>query len=373
MIPGPVALSPAVLAAAAEPPVSHVSPVGIASFGDALRAMRRVWAVGDDHQPFLLAGSGTLAMESAASNTTEPGQRALVLVSGVFGDRMARILERRGVTVEKVTAPVGEPVSTAAAAEAMDRLRPHVVFVTHVDTSTGVRTDPGPIGAMARARGALLVVDGVCSVGGEAPPVADVVLTASQKALGAPPGLALLVASPAALQARLAQTSPPPLYVDWEEWLPIHRAYEEGRPSYFATPATSLVRAMATALGEIEDPAATVARHAAVAEGMRRAWSALGLRLVPTEVAHTASTLSALWLPEGTDASFVGRIGAQGVAVAGGLHSEIRARTFRVGHMGWVTTQPALLARTVRAVGVAMRESGLEVDVDAAVAALTEG
>jgi alanine-glyoxylate transaminase/serine-glyoxylate transaminase/serine-pyruvate transaminase len=246
------------------------------------------------------------------------------------------------------------------------------VFATHVDTSTGVRLDVRALAALTRARGVLSVLDSVCAVGGEVCEQAawdiDVVLAASQKALGAAPGLALLVVSPRALDARRDLRVPPPLFLDLEEWLPVHHALEGGVPSYFATPPTSLVRALATALGEL-DVAASVAQHARVAAGLRAAWRHLGLALVPDE-ADAANTLSALWIPNGVETQLPRRVAEQGVLVAGALHPALRPRSFRVGHMGFVTRRPDLLERCVRAIGNALADSGRAVDIPSAVAAL---
>ena len=101
---------------------------------------------------------------------------------------------------------------------------------------------------------------------------------------------------------------------------------------------------------------------------MRAAWAALGLRPVPGDLA--ANTLSALYFPEGVDATLVAKIAARGVTVAGGLHPAIRTQYFRVGHMGYAVTRPDMLERTVEAVAGALRESGVAVDAGAAVAAV---
>lgn len=385
MIPGPVEVSPAVEAACSGPPSSHVSPELVAAFGDALRAMRPAWRASPESAPFVVAGSGSLAMEMAVVNLLDPGQRVLVVHSGYFSDRMAQMLRRRGVEVERVVAEAGDAPAAAAVGAALDTNPADAVFVTHVDTSTGVRADVEGIAAEARRAGCLLVVDGVCATGGERFEMeawgADVYLTASQKALGLPPGLALLVASPRALATRLALKSPPPLSLDWESWRPVHEAYEAGRPSYFATPATPLVRGLTVGLRELletrEGPLvgmeAAWARHARVGGAMRAAWAALGLRLLPRAEALAANTLSALWLPDGADATLPARVAARGVYVAGGLLPELRARYFRVGHMGWATLQPEMLERTVRAVAGALGEFGLPVDEERAVAGLYGG
>lgn len=378
MIPGPVELSPAVLAAAAGPPPGHTSPRLMEAFGSSLERMRRVWQADAGSQPFVLAGSGTLAMEAAAANLIEPGDRALVVNSGYFSDRMVEILRRHGADVVQVAAPVGDAPSPEEVRQALDGPSTpfRALFATHVDTSTGVLVDPEPLCRLAREAGILSVFDGVCAAAGErfdmAAWGADLYFTASQKALGLPPGLALMVASERALTVRAGRGSPPPpLYLDWESWLPIHRAYEERKPSYFATPATSLIMALEAGLGEIleEGIEARIEAHARSAATLRAAWRALGLRSVPRE-AVTGNTLSVLLFPEGIDGALLPRIAARGVIVAGGLHPAVKATSFRVGHMGYTATRPDWLRRTVEAIGGALRESGTETDLDAALAAL---
>lgn len=378
MIPGPVELSPAVQAAAAAPPPGHTTPRLIEAFGASLERMRQVWRAGETSQPFVLAGSGTLAMEVAAANLIEPGDRALVVSTGYFSERMTEILRRNGAEVIEVTAPVGDAPSPEEIRETLDRNAPFkALFATHVDTSTGVRVDPEPLCRLAREAGILSVFDGVCATAGErfemADWEADLYFTGSQKALGLPPGLALMVASERALSTRADRKAPPPpLYLDWQSWLPIHRAYEERRPSYFATPATSLVMALEAGLGEIVENGveSRVETHTRAAAALRAAWRALGLRFVPRTEPLTANTLSALLFPEGVDAILLPKIAARGVIVAGGLHPAVRATSFRVGHMGYTMTRPDSLRRTVEAVGGALKEQGADVDVAAALAAL---
>src|SRR3954462_4172878 len=107
MIPGPVEISPAVLAAASVPPPSHTSPRLIEAFGSSIERMRQVWQADAASQPFLVTGSGTLAMEMAAANLIEPGDRALVVVTGYFSERMAEILRRHGAEVVTIEGAVG--------------------------------------------------------------------------------------------------------------------------------------------------------------------------------------------------------------------------------------------------------------------------
>jgi alanine-glyoxylate transaminase / serine-glyoxylate transaminase / serine-pyruvate transaminase len=381
MIPGPVEVSPGVLRAFSVPPPGHTAPALIAAFGEALAAMRRVWAAEPSSQPFVVGGGGTLAMEMAVANLVSPGDRVVVVETGYFSVRMAEMLRRQGAVTVEVSAPAGGAPAVGEVRAALDRDRSaagagapcKALFATHVDTSTGVRLDPEPLARLARQEGMLAVFDGVCAAAGEpfemAAWGADLYLTASQKALGVPPGLALMVAGPRALAARAARPGPPPpMYLDWEVWQPVMRAYEERRPAYFSTPPTNLVLALAAALREIESEgvAQRVARHARAAAALRAAWQELGLHLLPSSPDLAANTLSALCLPTSSTsptppdaAAVVAAIGARGVTVATGLLPEIRSRYFRVGHMGWVIGRPDLLRRTVAAVAGALGDSGL--------------
>jgi len=388
MIPGPVEVSPGVLAAFSAPPPGHTAPPLIAAFGEALESMRRVWLAEPSSQPFVVGGGGTAAMDMAVANLVSPGDRVAVVKTGYFSDRMAEMLRRQGaatleIGAEPGGAPSPEEVREALAAGSASGAGPcRALFATHVDTSTGVRIDPGPLARLAREHGMIAVFDGVCAAAGErfemAAWDADVYLTASQKALGLPPGLALMVVSKRALAARAARRgTPPPMYLDWEAWLPVMRAYEERRPAYFSTPPTNLVLALAAGLAEIESDgvAARFASHARAAAALRAAWRALGLRLLPARDDLAADTLSALLLPAATaeaaaaspgagsaraDApAVVARIAEHGVTVATGLLPDLRSRYFRVGHMGWVVGRPDLLRRTVAAVASALRDCGL--------------
>jgi alanine-glyoxylate transaminase/serine-glyoxylate transaminase/serine-pyruvate transaminase len=372
MIPGPVPVAPEVAARCAQAP-SHVAPAFVATFQQVLHDQLTVWGADASHHPFVVPGGGTVAMEAAATNLVECGDRVVVVVTGVFGHRMAEMLRRRGADVVCVTAEVGE---VPRMDEVREALQPGAValFATHVDTSTGVRVDPEALAQLAMQHGALSVFDGVCATAAErfhqADWGADVYLTASQKALSVPPGLALWVMSDRALQRRRALTQPPPMSLDALEWLPVMEAYRGGRGAYFSTPATGLVGGLAVSMGSMvsEGMPAVVARQLRCARALRRAWSELGLRLVAAE-GHAAHTLSALHYPEGVGDELLGAIAQRGVSVAGGLHPMLKGRSLRVGHMGWVLTQEPVLVDTVRAIGEALVSVGHDCDPDAAVAA----
>ena len=381
MIPGPVEVSPAVQAAFTVAPPGHLAPDVIEAFGASLEMMRRVWLAPASSQPFVVPGSGTTAMEMAVANLIEPGDAVVVVNTGYFSDRIVEMLRRSGADVVDLTAVPGEVPNASRAEGAFDDFTRagktvKALFATHVDTSTGALCDPRPLAAIARARGALSIFDGVCATAAERFEMdawgADVYFTASQKAIGLPPGLALLVASERALAARDARKAVPALSHDWHSWRPVMQAYEGRKPAYFATPPTNLILALSVGLSEIlaDGMEARFALHERGARALQAAWSVLGLRSVSTREQNAAHALSALRFPLGVDASLPARIAERGVYVAGGLHPAIRTEYFRVGHMGYSLTRADFLMRCVEAVAGGLTSFGLAVDAEAAVAAL---
>ena len=377
MIPGPIEFTPEVMRAMGMPTTSHVAPNFIEAFGQALERMREVFLC-PSGQPFVVAGSGTLAMDMAAANLIEPGDRALVVNAGVFGDRFAAILERYGAEVTQVRAPaVGDVPPLEEVEAALKRGGVKLMTITHVDTSTAVITDVKELAALGREHGALVVVDGVCAVAGEEMRQEewgiDLALTASQKAIGVPPGLALLMAGPRAMEAFRQRKAPVSnYYADWANWLPIMEAYEARRPSYFGTPPVNLIWALNVSLGQIleEGMEARFARHRRLSRAFKAAMAALGLEQVPTRPEIAAHTLTAPYFPEGIDRRMLATVKEAGVIVAGGLHPRIKERYFRVGHMGVVS--PSDILATVGAIEKGLARAGHRFEPGAGLAAAQE-
>jgi alanine-glyoxylate transaminase/serine-glyoxylate transaminase/serine-pyruvate transaminase len=373
MIPGPIEFDPAVLAALGAPTTSHVAPDFIAAFGQALERLREVFLC-PDGQPLVVAGSGTLAMDLAGANLIESGDRALVVNTGYFSDRFGDLLARYGAEVTHVRAPVGGRPALDEVEAALKRGPFKLMTVTHVDTSTGVITDVQRLAALARRYDTLIVVDGVCSVAGEELRMAewgvDVALTASQKAIGVPPGLALLVAGPRALAAWQARTTPVGnYYADWSNWLPIMQAYEARRPGYFGTPPVNLIWALNVSLGQIlaEGMEARFRRHRALGRAFKAAMVSLRLEQVPLELEYAANTLTAPYYPAGVSAAeLLPRVKAAGAVLAGGLHPTIKERYFRIGHMGPITLGDLLA--TIGAIETGLATCGHEFDPGAGLA-----
>ncbi|HUS86507.1 MAG TPA: alanine--glyoxylate aminotransferase family protein [Bacteroidales bacterium] len=359
MIPGPIEFEPAVLQALGEPTTSHVAPDFISIFGQSLDMMREVWQA-PAAQPFILAGSGTLAMDSAGANMIEPGDNALVISTGYFGDRYANLLERYGANVNILKSELGATVSDERIEAELQKGAYKVLTFTHVDTSTAVKVDPRAIGKLGRRYGVVTILDGVCSVAGEEIRQAewgiDIVLTASQKAIGVPPGLALLMVSPEAMEVwKNRKTAVGNYYADWNNWLPIMEAYKERRPSYFATPAVNLVASLKVSLEHIieEGMDARFKRHMVGGKAFRAAFKSLGLSQIPLNDNIAANTLSAPYFPDGINGQdLLSAINRAGVITAGGLLPGIKDKYFRIGHMGAVSKNDIIV--TISAI-----ESGL--------------
>ena len=349
MIPGPIEFDSDVLAAMSIPTESHVSPDFIECFGQCLDSMLEIWQA-PKGQAFIVAGSGTLSMDMAAANLVERGDKVLVVSSGYFGERFDTIFRRYGAATKILEVAPGEHVSLEIIEKELQENEYKILSFTHVDTSTGVLMDAQSIGNLCRKYGVLSILDGVCSVAAEEINQEawglDVVLTASQKAIGVPPGLALLVASPLALKTwSTRKTEVANYYSDWTNWLPIMQAYQSRNGSYFGTPPVNLIMALKVSLNKIktEGIQARFSRHKFLSQAFQKALKSIGFNMVPSKPSHTASTLSAVYYPEDIQAAgFLKSINEKNVIVAGGLHPEIKHLYFRVGHMGSVNSNDVM-------------------------------
>ncbi len=349
MIPGPIEFEPKVLQALGAPTDSHVAPSFIETFGNSLELMRTVWQ-SPTGQPFIMAGSGTLAMDMAVVNLIEPNDNVLIISTGYFGERYADICKRYGANVTILTTDVGNIVSLNTIEKELSTKNYKLLTMTHVDTSTGVLVNPEPIAKLGSKYNTLTVLDGVCSVAGEEINQdnwkIDVVLTASQKAIGVPPGLALLMISEKAMDVFKNRKTPVQnYYADFTHWLPIMKAYESKNPSYFGTPPVNLITALEVSLQHIvsEGMETRFLRHKKIATAFREAMLVLGLKLLPVHKNISANTLTAVYYPENIDGStFLKHVGNNDIILAGGLLPSHKTQYFRIGHMGSVNNNDIL-------------------------------
>ncbi len=373
LIPGPTMVQPEVLAALARETLSHTDPRFVEIYRHALTRTRELFAC-HQGEVFVLAGSGTLAMEMSLLNTVQAGERILVLSQGYFGDRFVQIAQRYGILVDCLTAEWGRRVAAPEVASMLSRNRYRAVTITHVDTSTGVQADLETLVPLIKQHGALVILDGVCasaaleeSMSGESGNPAstlDVVLTGSQKAIGLPPGLLVLAMGEQAMAARRAMPTVPAYYGDVLNWLPVMQ-----NPSrYFATPPVNLIVAYETGLEGIfaEGLPARYARHRAQARAFRAAMRSMGFTVLAEEDL-AAPTVSCLLYPGGIeDVAFRKGLAQRGVIVAGGL-AHLQGKAFRLGHLGNVTARE--LRQAVIAMAEVLQEMGNPADREPALRA----
>eukprot|EP01083_Nonionella_stella_P030796 84346_1 len=379
MIPGPTEFSEDVLAEFGKQSYSHVAPQFLEIFSASLALFRGLLKT-KAAQPFIISGSGSLGWEFIAANFVQRGDTALVLHHGYFADSFKDCLEIHGISTEQTPdIPAGDAISPAVLEEILTTRENRkespfkLIGISHVDTSTGVRADiQGLCEVIKRVSpGTLIAVDGVCSFGAEEFRFdewgVDLAFTGSQKALGVPPGLMLLMVSKNAMdtfESRILTTPPTSYYCNVANWLKIMRAYEEKRPSYFATPAVNHVCALRVALEDIMNRGidTVVASTQTTADKFRAACKAMGLKLVSAE-GVSANTMTAAYFPEGVDGPrFLKDVKKGGVIIAGGLHKDIKARYFRVGHMGVSAYESKRtdVRDTVKAIEAALRMQGVD-------------
>lgn len=367
LIPGPTPVHPRVLDGLARPTVSHVAPAFIETFGACLANLRTI-AGGGNAQPFVVAGAGTLAMEMALVNFLAPGERLLILSQGYFGDRYSQVAEAFGIPFDLIQSAWGHAVAPEELERALATGSYSVVAMTHVDTSTGTAAPIAAYAELLQGRAELAVVDGVCATAGMEERFddwgLDVLFTGAQKALGAPPGVAILLASRRALDKRRSLDRVPAFYADLLRWLPIM----EDPGKYFSTPAVNEIVALyeATQLALHEGLPARYARHRALARSVRAGLAAVGLEPF-TAGDCLADTLSVLRYPPGVDdAAFRAQMARRGVIVAGALGA-IAGQATRIGHMGNIGS--AEVCRLLQAAEESLRALGRTVPPGSAVAA----
>lgn len=349
--PGPSPVSARVQAALSTPQRSHLDAELVGLLDGIRTRLSRVFRAAPDARTLAISGTGTAAMEAAVANVTEPGRRALVVVSGYFGARLAEMLTRYGAEVVRLDVEWGRAAETDAVAGAIAQGRPDIVAVVHAETSTGVRNPIAEIARAARAVDALVVVDAVTSLGALPLDVAawdiDVCYACSQKGLGAPAGLSPLMFSPRALARRVACRS---FYFD----LALLESYWIER-KYHHTISAPLVFALAEALAELEDEGleARWQRHEATHLAFVQALAGIGLSLLPA-AADRLWSLNAVRVPAGVDDAAVRAALRRHdrIEIGAGL-GPLAGRVWRVGLMGSGSSL-ANVERVTRALAVAL-------------------
>ncbi|MBV8636444.1 MAG: alanine--glyoxylate aminotransferase family protein [Candidatus Eremiobacteraeota bacterium] len=359
-LPGPVPVAQPVLEAMAWPMINHRGP----EFADLLARMERGMQpiFGTERDVLFLGSSGTGGLETAVANCFSPGDSLLSVPVGVFGKRLADIARTYGCNVEVLETPLGAAVDAKALRERLARDAGRTIkgiLLTQNETSTGVQNNMRELAAAIRDHGALTIVDAVSGLG--ASPFEmddwgyDVVVSASQKAIAVPPGIAMVAVSDRAWQA-IERATIPRFYFD------LRKAREFARKGQTAwTPPISIFYALAVALERFHADGleANYARHARYASAIRAAFEALGFTIFSRSDAHSVTVVAAT-PPSGVECAALLKTLREnyGVVLSGG-QGELTGKIVRMGTMGDVSE--ADLVGAIGAIELALADRGVAV------------
>lgn len=375
LIPGPTPVIDSIYDAMGQETRSHTDPRFTSIYKESIDMTREMFNT--DGDVFVISGSGTLAMEMALVNTVAAGEKILVVSQGYFGDRFIKIGEAFGIEVEVLQSDWGQQITAEQVEEKLKSGTFKAVTLTHADTSTGVVADLDALVPVIKKHGALLILDGVVATAameedmsktyGHADYKIDVILTGSQKAIGVPPGLAIIAFSKTALAARAKIERVPAYYADIYNWQPVM----EDPSKYFATPPINMIYAYHEGMRLVleEGLENRYARHVGFGKAVRAGLAEYGMVALASEDI-AAPTLSCILYPDGVDdAAFRAALAKKGVICAGSL-AHLAGKAFRIGHMGNTTAE--MLEKAVDLIGEALNEIGYPVNQADAVAKFKE-
>ena len=345
--PGPSAVSARVLNAMTKPIMGYLDPEFINLMDSVADMLRQVFGA---QEGFTLpvSGTGSAGMEAGLANLLEPGDLAVVAAHGFFGDRLTDIAARQGATVVQVNTDWGSVIDPQAVEEELNK-HPKVklLAVVHAETSTGVLQPLRELSDLAHSHDALFLVDAVTSLGGNPVDVDEMAIdycySATQKCLGAPPGLAPVILSAQASRVIEERTEPPrSWYLDLGL---LQRYWAGGTRVYHHTAPTTMIYALREALRMVleEGLENRYARHQRNGRAFRSGLEALGLQMLVPEERCTYQLVSVL-VPDGVDdVALRGRLLRDyNVEIGGGL-GQLRGKIWRVGLMGESSTAANVL------------------------------
>ncbi len=337
LAPGPTPVPPEVLLAMARPMIHHRAPEFDRLFAEVREGLK--WLFQTRNDVLMLAASGTGGMEGAVANFLSPGDKALCINGGKFGERWTKLCKTFGAQVTELKVEWGRAVDPQAVADTLKK-DPSIkaVYVQASETSTGVAHDVKTLARIVKEyEGTILVVDAITALGvfdlRTDEWEIDVVVTGSQKALMLPPGLAFVSVSDKAWQ--MAEKAK-----NMSFYFNLRRERDNQQKNQTAyTPAVSLIIGLQEVLKMLkaEGLESVFARQGTLARAMREGVKAAGLSLFPKE--SPSDALTAISAPEGVDGQAVYKnLRLQyGITAAGG-QDHLKGKIFRVSHMGYMDT-----------------------------------
>jgi aspartate aminotransferase-like enzyme len=365
--PGPAPVPPEVLLEMARPIIHHRTPEFSMALDSAREKMKPLY--GTASEVIILSASGTGAMEAAVINLLQPGEHAIFVNGGKFGERWGKLLAAFGVIGHEVRVEWGRaarPEQVEDAFKAYPQSR--ALLVQASETSTCAVHPVAAMGEVTRKRDAMLIVDGITSVGVFEQKMdewgVDAFVTGSQKALMLPPGLGMVAMSSRALDvAKTVKT--PRFYFDLLKELKAQR--DEHTTAW--TAPVSLIFGLNKSLEMIhaETLPHVYARHALMAEATREASRALGLKLLSPD--NPAPGVTGILVPEGLDGGKLVKFlrDSLGVSIQGG-QDQMKGKLVRIGHMGFLSPFDMLIA--VGALEMGLEQIGAKFELGAGVAAV---
>ncbi len=339
---------PRVLQAMASPVIGHLDPAFLMLMTTIQRQLRRLFQTTNTFT-IAVSGTGSAGMEAAVVNLVEPGDAVIVGVNGLFGSRIATMVERCGGKPIRIEAEWGTIIDPDQVHGVLQRSGPvKAVAIVHAETSTGTWQPLAEIGRLCREHDALFVVDAVTSLGGAPVEVdawqIDVCYSGTQKCLSCPPGLAPLTMSERALSAiRKRRTPCQSWYLDVTL---VADYWAEGKRVYHHTAPISMLYALHEALCLIEEEGlpARFARHRLNSRALVAGLKEIGLTPLPAE-AYRLPTLHCISLPPSWDEKGLrGRLlEDHGIEIGGGL-GPLQGKVWRIGLMGESSTEANVLA-----------------------------
>lgn len=363
MGPGPSTVPHRIRAAMAEPTLGHLDPRFLALMDETMELMRQAFLT-RNQLTFPVSGTGSAGMEATFVNLQEPGDRVVVGVNGVFGERMADVASRCGAEVTRVEAEWGRALDPAAVEKAIGDSKPKLVAIVHAETSTGVLQPLDDISRAARAAEALLLVDCVTSLGGVELRIddwgIDAAYSGTQKCLSCPPGLSPVTFSERALESFDARKEK---VQSWYLDIGMIRRYWSGDRLYHHTAPINAIYGLREALRIVieEGLEPRWARHRRNARALWAGAEAMGLALWVDEPARLPS-LTTLRVPEGADEAAVRRrlLFDFDLEVGAGL-GPMKGKVWRVGLMGETSSARSVLY-FLSSLEQILRQAGVKVE-----------